>query len=80
MPHYRTRMINSEFDITNEDGVFYDSVEEASKTAILTAIDVARGLYADGERSPHIEIYILDGEETVARHKVSVDVNDVDLD
>lgn len=77
MPHFRTRMINSEFDITNEDGVFYDSVEDASKTAVLTAIDVARGLYADGERSPHIEIHILDGESTVARHVVKVDVTDV---
>lgn len=77
MPHFRTRMINSEFDITSQDGVFHDSVEDASKTAILTAIDVARGLYADGERSPHIEIHILDGEETVARHKVTVDIKDV---
>jgi len=77
MPHFRTRMINSEFDITNEDGVFHDSVEDASKTAILTAIDVARGLFASGERCPHIDIYILDGENTVAHHLVKVDVMDV---
>lgn len=77
MPHFRTRMINSEFDITNEEGVFHDTIAEASKTAILTAIDVARGLYANGERCPHIEIYILDGEDTVARHMVRVDVRDV---
>jgi hypothetical protein len=70
-------MINSEFDITNEEGVFHDTIAEASKTAILTAIDVARGLYANGERCPHIEIYILDGEDTVARHMVRVDVRDV---
>lgn len=77
MPHFRTRMINSEFDITNEDGVFHDSIEEASKTAIVTAIDVARGLFASGERCPKIEIFILEGENTVARHVVSVDVSDV---
>ena len=77
MPHFRTRMINSEFDITNEEGVFHDTIADASKTAILTAIDVARGLYANGERCPHIEIYILDGEDTVARHMVRVDVRDV---
>lgn len=70
-------MINTEFDITNEEGVFHDSVEEASKTAIVTAIDVARGLFAGGERSPHIEIIIFDGENTVARHRVTVDVTDV---
>ena len=77
MPHFRTRLINSEFDITNEDGIYHDSVEDASKTAIVTAIDVARGLFASGERSPSIEICILDGEDTVARHMVRVDVRDV---
>jgi hypothetical protein len=77
MPHFRTRMINSEFDITSEDGVFHDSLEDASKTAIVTAIDLARGLYAGGERCPDIEIYILDGENTVARHLVRVEVTDV---
>lgn len=70
-------MINSEFDITSEEGVFHDTIEDASKTAIVTAIDVARGLFASGERCPHIEIYILDGDETVARHMVRVDVTDV---
>jgi hypothetical protein len=77
MPLFRTRLINSEFDITNEEGVVHDTVEEASRTAIVTAIDVARGLFASGERCPHIQIYILDGEETVARHMVRVEVTDV---
>ena len=77
MPHFRTRLINSEFDITNEQGVFHDTVADASKTAIVTAIDVARGLFASGERSPSIEICILDGEDTVARHMVRVEVTDV---
>ena len=77
MPHFRTRMINSEFDITNDEGVFHASVEDASKTAILTAIDVARGLYAGGELDPRIEICILDGEKPVARHVVTVEVIDV---
>ena len=77
MPTFRTRLINSEFDITNEEGVFHDTVEAASKTAIITAIDVARVLYESGERCPHIEIHILDGEATVARHRVTVDVTDV---
>ena len=77
MPHFRTRLINSEFDITNEEGVFHRTIEDASKTAIITAIDLARGLYADGERCPHIEIYILEGEDTVARHFVRIEVTDV---
>ena len=76
MPHFRTRLINTDFDST-DDGLFHESVEDASRAGILSAIDVSKGLFAAGESCPHLEVVILDGENAVARHRVRVDVTDV---
>lgn len=76
MPQFRTRLINTDFDST-DDGLLHASVEDASKAGILSAIDVSKGLFAAGERCPHLEVVILDGENTVARHTVSVEVTDL---
>ena len=68
MPEFRTRLINSEFDITDH-GQEQESLDIASKAAILTAIDI-------GEANPPIEILISESEEVVARHVVTVCVGD----
>lgn len=70
---YRTRLINSEFDVT-DDGSFHDSLEDASKSAILAAIDIAKGLYANGEKQPHIDVVISEDDRVVARHALTVTV------
>lgn len=75
MPEYRTRLINSEFDIT-DDGAVQDSVEAASRAAILAAIDIAKGLYANGELQPRIEILISEDERVVAKQVLTVSVAD----
>lgn len=75
MPEFRTRLINSEFDITDH-GQEQESLDIASKAAILTAIDIAKGLYANGEANPRIETLISESEEVVARHVVTVCVGD----
>ena len=76
MPQFRTRLINSEFDVT-DDGVFHDSMEEASRAGILAAIEISKTLFAGGEQQPHIEVVILEDDAPVARHVVTVSVADV---
>lgn len=74
MPRFRTQLINSVFDVT-DDGALHATVDAASKAAILAAIDVAKGLYADGEERPTIEVVIHEGELQVARHFVTLIVD-----
>lgn len=72
-----TRLINSEFDVSDE-GQDHESIEAASRAAILTAFDVAKGLYADGELDPRIEIRISEKRKVVARHFVTIAVRDLE--
>ena len=76
MPTYTTRMINSEFD-TSDEGSEHASPEAASRAAILAAATVARDLYAKGEELPQIEVIVSDRERIVARHLVTLSVANV---
>jgi hypothetical protein len=77
MPEFRTRLINSDFD-TTDDGSFHETAEDAAQSGIVTAIDIARDLYVNGEQAPHIKVIILDGEDVVAAHFVRLEVGPLD--
>ena len=57
-----------------DDGRIHESVEAASKSAVLAALDIAKGLYADGEEQPCIEIEILGEGAVLARHVVKLSI------
>ena len=70
MAQYRIRLINSEFDSSDE--AEYASSEEALRAAIAGATRIAGDSVARGEPSSAVEIQIYDGTELVDRHIVTV--------
>jgi len=78
MPKYQIRLIDSEFDSTEESD--YHSIVAASKEGIRTAARVAADRLEDGMTSEAIEIRISEGDRIVARHVVSLSVSNLDAD
>ena len=72
MATYRIRLINSEFDSSDE--AQYASCEEALRAAIAGATRIAGDSVAKGACSSAIEIQIYDASGIVARHVVTVSV------
>ena len=70
MARYRIRLINSEFDSSDEAS--YSSSDEALQSAISSATRIAGESVAKGKPSSAIEIQIYDGTELVDRHIVTV--------
>ena len=70
MSSYRIRLINSEFDSSDEAD--YASSEEALRSAIAGATRIAGESVAKGVPSSAVEIQIYDGPQLVDRHVVTV--------
>jgi hypothetical protein len=70
MASYRVRLINAEFESSDE--AEYASAEEALRSAIAGATRIAGDSVAKGELSSAVEIQVYDGTELVDRHIVTV--------
>ncbi|MGZ2412322.1 uncharacterized protein YutE (UPF0331/DUF86 family) [Sphingomonas sp. F9_3S_D5_B_2] len=72
MPKYSIRLTNSQFQAQDEPRD-YDSLEQAVKAALGSAVDIVRDLVDDaGERSATIEADVLEDERVVARRIVTI--------
>jgi hypothetical protein len=75
MPQYRIRLINSEFESTDEAD--YPSIESARRSAIIGATQVVSDAIAQGQTSVAVEVQIHDRGQLVARNVVSLSVADL---
>jgi hypothetical protein len=75
MPRYRIRLINSEFESSDEAD--YPSLEKAWRSAIVGATQVVTESVAEGKMSVAVEVQIYEGEQLVARNVVSLNVADL---
>ena len=71
MPHFHIRMINSDFDSSEQND--YPSLEDASRNAIRSAVRVAADVIA-GEAVTTVEVRVSERDKLLARHVVTLSV------
>lgn len=75
MPRYRIRLINSEFESSDESG--FPSLDSARRSATIGATQVVSDSIAKGAVSVAVEVQVYEGERLVARNVVSLNVADL---
>jgi hypothetical protein len=75
MPSYRIRLINSEFDSTDETD--FPSLEAVRRSAVDTASKVVAEAIAEGEDTSAVEVQICEGSQMVSRQVVTLSVVDL---